>query len=146
MLGYAYILTNNKLGIPCVYHPDYYEPLHLRYQINGLMEAHQRYIYGATQTDYLNRSGTPFMRPTTSAVSEYQQCCISSAIRKRQRGHRGDQLRRRNAEAGPYHQHRQHFFRRYPDRHLCCDAIRYQIVSGDNQCILKCRQKFLQSL
>ena len=60
MLGYAYILTNNKLGIPCVYHPDYYEPLNLRYQINGLMEAHQRYIYGATQTDYLNRFSTPY--------------------------------------------------------------------------------------
>lgn len=60
VLGYAYLLTNNKLGIPCVYHPDYYEPLNLRYPINGLMEAHRRYIYGASQVDYLNRFGTPY--------------------------------------------------------------------------------------
>jgi hypothetical protein len=59
-LGYAYILTNNKLGVPCVYFPDYYAPGNLKYQINGLMEAHRRYIFGASQTDYLNRFGTPY--------------------------------------------------------------------------------------
>jgi glycosidase len=59
-LGYAYILTNNKLGVPCVYHTDYFAPNNLKYQIDGLMEAHRRYIFGASQVDYLNRFGTPY--------------------------------------------------------------------------------------
>jgi len=59
-LGYAYILTNNKLGVPCVYFPDYYAPNNLQYQINGLIEAHKRYIFGATQVDYLSRFDTPY--------------------------------------------------------------------------------------
>ncbi|MFZ1633580.1 MAG: alpha-amylase family glycosyl hydrolase [Chitinophagales bacterium] len=60
ILAYAYILTNNKIGIPCVYFSDYYSPLNLRYQINGLMEAHRRYMYGATQVDYLSRYSSPY--------------------------------------------------------------------------------------
>ncbi|MBK9791518.1 MAG: hypothetical protein IPP60_00010 [Sphingobacteriales bacterium] len=60
ILAYAYILTNNKIGIPCVYFSDYYSPLNLRCQINGLMEAHRRYIYGATQVDYLSRYSSPY--------------------------------------------------------------------------------------
>jgi hypothetical protein len=60
ILAYAYILTNNKLGIPCVFFTDYYAPLNLRYQINGLMEAHERYIFGATQVDYLSRFSSPY--------------------------------------------------------------------------------------
>jgi len=61
ILAYAYILTNNKLGVPCVYFPDYYSPLNLRFVINGLMEAHERYIYGATQVDYLSRFSSPYL-------------------------------------------------------------------------------------
>jgi len=59
-LAYAYILTNNKLGIPCVYYTDYYAPGNLKYIINGLMEAHERYIYGATFVDYLSRFSSPY--------------------------------------------------------------------------------------
>ncbi|MBC8047028.1 MAG: T9SS type A sorting domain-containing protein [Fimbriimonadaceae bacterium] len=59
-LAYAYLITNNKLGIPCVYFSDYYEPLNLRYKINGLIEAHTRYIYGATFVDYLSRFSSPY--------------------------------------------------------------------------------------
>ncbi|MFN3939080.1 MAG: alpha-amylase family glycosyl hydrolase [Chitinophagales bacterium] len=59
-LAYAYILTNNKLGVPCVYHTDYFAPGNLRYKINGLMEAHRRYIFGASQVDYLSRFSTPY--------------------------------------------------------------------------------------
>ncbi len=59
-LVYAYILTNNKLGIPCVYFSDYFEPLNLKYKINGLMECHERYIYGASQVDYLSRFASPY--------------------------------------------------------------------------------------
>lgn len=60
LLAYTYIMTNNKLGVPCVYFPDYYEPENLRYVINGLMEAHERYIFGATFVDYLSRFSTPY--------------------------------------------------------------------------------------
>lgn len=59
-LAYAYILTNNKLGVPCVFFSDYFEPLNLKYKINGLMEAHTKYIYGASQVDYLNRFSSPY--------------------------------------------------------------------------------------
>ena len=59
-LAYAYIMTNNKLGVPCVFFPDYYAPGNLKYIINGLMEAHERYIFGATQVDYLSRFSSPY--------------------------------------------------------------------------------------
>lgn len=60
ILAYAYILTNNKIGIPCVYFTDYYAPLNLQYKINGLMEVQKKYIYGATQVDYLSRFSSPY--------------------------------------------------------------------------------------
>ena len=59
-LGYAYIMTNNKLGIPCIYYSDYYAPNNLQYKINGLMEVHKKYIYGATFVDYLSRFSSPY--------------------------------------------------------------------------------------
>jgi alpha-amylase len=73
VLAYAYILTNNKLGIPCVFHPDYYAPLNLHYQIDGLMEAHKRYIFGASQTDYLNRFDTPY---TANYISGFDSASL----------------------------------------------------------------------
>lgn len=69
MLAYAYILTNNKVGLPCVFYPDYYGvniygPSHpiasLQTQINQLIQVHKNYIAGATFVDYLNRHGTPY--------------------------------------------------------------------------------------
>jgi len=69
MLAYAYILTNNKVGLPCVFYPDYYgvdiygpsNPIaSLQTQINQLMQVHKDYIAGATFVDYLNREGTPY--------------------------------------------------------------------------------------
>lgn len=74
ILAYAYILTNNKLGVPCVYQTDYLEPGNLRYKINGLMQVHRQYIYGAAQVEYLNRFGTPYAAdysggyPSTSLI------------------------------------------------------------------------------
>lgn len=67
VLAYAYILTNNKLGVPCVYFTDYYAPGNLKYVINGLMEAHDRYIYGATFVDYLSRFSSPYTANYISA-------------------------------------------------------------------------------
>lgn len=67
-LAYAYILTNNQLGLPTVYYGDYYgdqselpeymgkKPL--KEQVNQLIKAHKDYIYGSTAVEYLNRFGT----------------------------------------------------------------------------------------
>lgn len=60
VLGYAYILTNNQLGIPCIYYPDYYESGTTRAQINALIETHRRYIFGANQVTYLNNFQAPY--------------------------------------------------------------------------------------
>lgn len=64
-LAYAYILTNNQLGIPCVFEKDYYGPPtdtanNIRREINALIQVHQKYIYGAQWADYLSRQGTPY--------------------------------------------------------------------------------------
>lgn len=59
MLPYAYILTNNQLGVPCVFYPDYFgyygdagdrsvPPPPLKGRINQLIKVHQDHIYGAT--------------------------------------------------------------------------------------------------
>ncbi|MBP9796021.1 MAG: DUF1939 domain-containing protein, partial [Chitinophagales bacterium] len=53
--------------VPCVYFTDYYAPGNLRYVINGLMEAHTRYIYGASQVDYLSRFSSPYFANYLSA-------------------------------------------------------------------------------
>ncbi|MBP9550064.1 MAG: T9SS type A sorting domain-containing protein [Chitinophagales bacterium] len=69
ILAYAYILTNNKLGVPCVFQTDYFAPGNLRYKINGLMEANRRYIFGATQVDYLSRFSTPYSADFTGGFA-----------------------------------------------------------------------------
>ncbi|TXB62128.1 T9SS type A sorting domain-containing protein [Phaeodactylibacter luteus] len=69
MLAYAYILTNNRVGLPSVFYPDYYgvdiygasNPLaENKAGIDELMEVHKNYITGADFVDYLNRFGTPY--------------------------------------------------------------------------------------
>lgn len=67
ILGYAYLLTNNKVGLPCVYYPDFFSdqpPNHpataLQPQITELMEIHQEHIFGATSHYYLNDFDTPY--------------------------------------------------------------------------------------
>lgn len=70
ILAYAYILTNNQIGLPTVFYPDYfgypsdaetgyrsYHPTNkgsLKNQINKLMSIHNQYIYGANSRIYLN--------------------------------------------------------------------------------------------
>lgn len=67
-LAYAYLLTNNRIGLPCVFLPDYdgldiYGAAHpipeLRESIDRLMWVQRTFIAGATQVEYLNRFGTP---------------------------------------------------------------------------------------
>ncbi len=67
LLAYAYILTNNKIGLPCIYYPDYFgdtipnAPMQkLGFDLDMLIEAQSNYIAGATQIDYINRFGTPY--------------------------------------------------------------------------------------
>ncbi len=67
ILGYAYLLTNNKVGLPCVYYPDFFSdtpPNHpstaLQPQITELIDIHQEHIFGATSHYYLNDFGTPY--------------------------------------------------------------------------------------
>lgn len=67
MLAYAYILTNNSIGLPCVFYPEYYgaavpnyPTVNLKTKIDSLMKIHQDWIFGATGKDYLSRIGTPY--------------------------------------------------------------------------------------
>lgn len=74
-LAYAYILTNNQLGVPTVFYPDYYgypapsgglysyHPTTLpayKPQIDDLMGVLKLYINGSPSIDYLNRFSTPY--------------------------------------------------------------------------------------
>jgi hypothetical protein len=81
-LAYAYILLNNKLGVPCVFYPDYYgypptgSPFSFNYhpsdkaprktEINQLLEAHRLYVHNSNQHIYLNNYGTPYSSSYTS--------------------------------------------------------------------------------
>jgi hypothetical protein len=67
MLAYAYILTNNQIGLPTVFYPDYYgnnlsymPNASLKNQIDELWNVHRQYIYGSTAIDYLSRFDTPY--------------------------------------------------------------------------------------
>jgi Alpha amylase, catalytic domain len=69
-LAYCYLLTNNQIGIPCVYYPDYYGyqggqsyfPSYTAPQkpiIDQLINIHKNYVYGSSQIYYLNAHGSP---------------------------------------------------------------------------------------
>jgi len=74
VLGYVYLLTNNKVGLPCIFYPDYYGYLvdtvkypyfpeglsPVKDDIDKLIQIHSNYIFGATAVDYLNRFSTPY--------------------------------------------------------------------------------------
>ena len=67
MLAYAYILTNNQLGVPCVYYPDYFgvarpnaPTVDLHIEIDQLMNIHQNHIVNSSTVHYLNRFNTPY--------------------------------------------------------------------------------------
>jgi len=90
ILAYTYILTNNQLGVPGVFYPDYYDwqdpslnpiasgpssrTIGLKKEIDLLMLTLQEYIEGATSADYLSRYSTPYSQtfhsgfPSTSLV------------------------------------------------------------------------------
>ncbi|MCX6319985.1 MAG: alpha amylase [Bacteroidetes bacterium] len=74
-LGYAYLLTNNQLGVPTIFYPDYYgypapsgglysyHPTGMpayKAPIDRLIQVLKFYINGSPSVDYLNRFGTPY--------------------------------------------------------------------------------------
>lgn len=65
ILAYAYILTNNQVGLPCVFYPDYYATSGfsnsgMKDKIDKLINVHKNYIYGSSARDYLTKIGTTF--------------------------------------------------------------------------------------
>jgi hypothetical protein len=67
ILAYAYVLTNNQVGSPSVFYPDYFgvqvgnTPLiDLKDEVNALVSVHQQYIYGSNERRYLSNSGSGF--------------------------------------------------------------------------------------
>lgn len=78
MLSYAYILTNNQVGLPCVFYPDYYGATikmdngntlvvpPLQSEINALISVHKDYIFGANEYDYLSKFSTNYHQSFTS--------------------------------------------------------------------------------
>ena len=68
LLAYAYLLTNNQLGLPAVFYGDYYgdqsdvegydEAPSLEEEIDQLIKAHHDFIFGSTAVEYLNRIGS----------------------------------------------------------------------------------------
>ncbi|WP_025762685.1 T9SS type A sorting domain-containing protein [Dyadobacter tibetensis] len=96
--SYAYMLTNNHLGVPTIFWPDYYgynqsvqtwngvtcEPQTLSYfpvwpegglksQIDEWIDVLKTYIHGSTGIDYLNKFGGP-------AITYYSGCYKRSLI------------------------------------------------------------------
>ncbi len=68
ILAYAYILTNNQVGLPCVFYPDYYEVAGftntgLKTKIDALINVHKHFIAGASSREYLT-SLTTSRNPT----------------------------------------------------------------------------------
>jgi len=65
ILAYAYLLTNNQVGLPCVFYPDYYEVPGfanggLKQEIDALIDVHKNFIYGSSARDYLTKVGTTY--------------------------------------------------------------------------------------
>jgi hypothetical protein len=76
ILAYAYILTNNKVGVPCIFYPDYYgitypfaPTVNLKSQIDTLFGLHKKHIFGATQVEYLNREGSFYQIATGNYIA-----------------------------------------------------------------------------
>jgi len=65
ILAYAYLLTNNQIGMPCVFYPDYYGVTGfanggMKQKIDALMNVHRNFIYGSSARDYLTNFSTTY--------------------------------------------------------------------------------------
>ena len=59
-LVYAYIILNQKLGVPCIYLGDYFASNFMRGRIKGSIHASKKYVTGYDQIDYLSGFNTPY--------------------------------------------------------------------------------------
>lgn len=93
-LAYAYILTNNQLGVPTIFYPDYYgypaasngqygyHPTGLpayKTEIDRLLNVLKTYINGSTGVSYLNSYGGTGNGPGSNASfssGNYNRCLI----------------------------------------------------------------------
>ena len=74
ILAYAYLLTNNQVGLPCVFYPDYYyvpgfSNGGLKQKIDQLISVHKQHIFGSSAREYLTRFGTPYNPVFTSGYA-----------------------------------------------------------------------------
>ncbi len=74
ILGYAYLLTNNQVGLPTIFYPDYYYVSgfangNMKSEIDKLMEVHTNFIFGSSSRDYLSRTSTPYSSTFTSGYA-----------------------------------------------------------------------------
>lgn len=69
MLAYAYLLTNNQIGLPCVFYAEYFgvRPNHdyppnvnLKTRIDELIDLHKTHIYQSSNLVGLNRHGSSY--------------------------------------------------------------------------------------
>jgi alpha-amylase len=76
-LAYAFILTNNFLGIPCVFYSDFYQSNFMRGRLKAMMHANQRWIKGSTWIENLSGVGDPNSQSFVSGLNTttviYQQ-------------------------------------------------------------------------
>ncbi|MBK7104956.1 MAG: hypothetical protein IPH62_06700 [Ignavibacteriae bacterium] len=78
ILAYAYILTNNQIGLPCVFYPDYYTvegfpTIGNQNEIDKLISVHKKYITGLSNKEYLsnfNSIRNPYSVPGTAETDE----------------------------------------------------------------------------
>lgn len=78
LLAYAYLLTNNQLGLPEIYYADYFgkesgnkayhDKSPLKREIDQLIKAHREFIFGSTDVFYLNDLKTEKQSIYQSAV------------------------------------------------------------------------------
>ncbi|HVB04471.1 MAG TPA: alpha-amylase family glycosyl hydrolase [Chitinophagaceae bacterium] len=76
ILAYAYIFTDNSIGIPCVFYPDYfggslpnYPDVYLKPIIDSLIALHKKYIFNAPTVEYLNALGSAYLGAPTDYLS-----------------------------------------------------------------------------
>ena len=87
LLAYAYIFTDNSIGLPSAFYPDYfgtsvsfYPRVYLKPAIDSLIALHKKYIYNSTAVDYLNKETAPYLNPPTNYISAAQGAAQSTTL------------------------------------------------------------------
>lgn len=76
LLAYAYIFTDNSLGVPSMFYSDYfgislpnYPTVYLKPAIDSVIALHKKYIYGSPTVEYLNSQGSFYENSPTNYIS-----------------------------------------------------------------------------